>query len=90
MAIGNQLTQQAINNLVSSMTVALRNDMQQIMNFNQWLSAIGGATYLESLSFAASDAAAIVAMFGNLAALANTYQTNVLYMANTEPAWAGI
>jgi hypothetical protein len=50
----------------------LRDQFQAILNFNAWLTASGGATYLEGRGFANAnaDAATVVSTVGNLATLA--------------------
>jgi hypothetical protein len=70
--------------------------MQGILNYNNWLSAAGGATFLEGLGFSDADASTIVSTIGNLATLADIYQGTTgqngtfNYMANTETLWGGM
>src|ERR1700734_3437012 len=76
MTAGNQpTTTNQINNQVTAMCLALRNNFQTIVSFNTWLSAAGGAAFLEAMPqpFDSADAAVIVSTMGNLAALAAIY-----------------
>jgi hypothetical protein len=74
MTAGNQPSQPQINSQISAMALSLRNDMQNVLNFNTWLSAVGGASFLQGLGFSSGDAATVVSTFGNLAILAQIYQ----------------
>lgn len=96
MAAGNQPTFNYINATAGSLTVSLRNDMQNIINFNAYLTSVGGASFLEStLNMTADDSSALVATFGNLAQLAGIYQGQGTqaavfnYEANSNVLWGG-
>src|ERR1700691_1211772 len=97
MAIGIQPTLSQLNQQAGQIALSVRNDMQAVLWFNEYISAIGGATGLQATPFgmASGDAAAMVAGFGNLAVVATAYQGNGVlaatfnYMANSELMWGG-
>lgn len=74
MTAGIQPTIQSINQQAGQFAVNLRNDFQQIVNFNKWITAIGGVSGLVAVGFAQTDAQVIVSTYANLAALAAIYQ----------------
>jgi uncharacterized protein (AIM24 family) len=84
-----------VNNQVGTIMVNVRNSLQAAANWNAWVTACGGATYLESIGMASGDAAAVIAAFGNMQAVVNAYQgtgtiaTEFNYMANTDTLWGG-
>lgn len=79
--------------------ISIRNDFQAIVNLNGYVTSMGGATFLTAaapngIGLGSSDASAIVATLGNLAALAAAYNggspaPQLNYSANSEPFWAG-
>lgn len=81
---------------ISNAVVNLRDNFQTIQNLNAYLSAQGGAAFLEAAPFSLSttDANTVVSTLGNLAALAAIYNGgapgNALnYNANSELLWGG-
>jgi hypothetical protein len=97
MTAGNQPeSTNQINGQVTAMCLALRNDFQNVINFNAWLTAVGGATFLENMTspFDSADAAVIVSTIGNLATLAGIWQgaapgAAFNYETNAEVLFAG-
>lgn len=95
MAAGIQPSLAVINQQIGGLTLALRNDFQSVLNFNNWLSANGGASLLVELGMSTQDAATVVSTYGNLAVLAGiwlgmgTQQAEFNYYANTEALWGG-
>jgi hypothetical protein len=95
MTAGNQPSVGGVNSAVAAFALNLRNTFQQITDFNNWISAYGGASALVTLGFSSGDAATIVSAMGNLATLANvangtaTQATAFNYIANTEGLWGG-
>lgn len=95
MAAGIQPSLSQINQQVGGLALGLRDNFQQILNFNNWLTASGGATYLEGLGMTTQDAQTVVSTYGNLAVLAGiwlgmgTQQAEFNYYANTEALWGG-
>jgi hypothetical protein len=100
MTAGAQPSQASVNQQVSAMVLAVRNDFQNIINFNAGLAAnatemnLTQAAYLESLGFTPADAASIVSTIGNHADLAAKYQGGsggialpFNYMANGQACW---
>jgi len=67
MSVGSQATTATVNNILTSYAVTLRNNCQQISNFNQFVSDLGTAG-LEAIGFAAADAASVI----SFAAILNT------------------
>lgn len=84
---------------VSQTVTALRNNFQAILWANDYVTSMGGATFLEAaapngMGMASGDASAWVAALGNLAALAAVYQGGTpgaafSYMTNSQPLWGG-
>lgn len=81
---------------ITNAVVGLRNDFQLILNLNAYLTAQGGATFLEAApySLSSSDAATVVSTLANLAALAAIYNggtpnQTLNYSANSELLWGG-
>lgn len=95
MAAGIQPNLGLLNNQIGQLAINLRNDFQSVLNFNNWLTAAGGATFLEGLGMSSEDAATVVSTYGNLAVLAGiwlgmgTQQAEFNYYANTEGLWGG-
>ena len=66
---------------------SLRNDYQTVLNLNAYITAMGGATFLEAAPFSLSsgDASAVVAALGNLAG------SNLgTALTNSETLWGGL
>jgi hypothetical protein len=81
---------------ISNAVVALRNDFQTIQNLNAYLTAEGGAAFLQAAPYnlSANDAAMVVATLANLATLAGIYNgatpnQTLNYSANSELLWGG-
>jgi hypothetical protein len=96
MAAGIQPNIGQINQVAGALAVQFRNDNQAILNFNEWLTASGGATFLEGLGMDSSDASTMVSTFGNLASLAEIYQGGPAgiglpfnFMLNSNLLWGG-
>jgi hypothetical protein len=95
MTAGNQPeSTNQINGMITAMALVLRNGFQNVTNFNGWLSAVGGATFLEGIGFSSADAATVVSTIGNLANLAAIYQGGTPgsafnYEGNCEILFAG-
>jgi hypothetical protein len=95
MAAGIQPSLAIINQQIGGITLGLRGDFQAVLNFNNWLTSVGGATYLEGLGMSTADAQTVVSTYGNLAVLAGiwlgqgTQQNAFNYYANTEALWGG-
>ena len=84
-----------INQQLGQLAINLRNDFQSVVNFNNWLTANGGASFLQELGMTEVDANTVVSTYGNLAVLAGiwlgvgTQQAEFNYYANTEALWGG-
>jgi hypothetical protein len=84
-----------VNATAGSLAITLRATMQQIQNFQAWLSAYGGASALETLGFTTGDATTLVSTIGNLNTLAGIYagtaQTGGAfnYETNSNALWGG-
>ena len=80
---------------MSQCLVSVRNDFQAVLNINGYITAQGGATFLENvIQLSVTDAGVAVAAFGNHAALAAIYQGGAPggafnYMDNGQPLWGG-
>lgn len=76
--------------MLSQHITALRNAYQQVLYDNSYITAMGGATFLEAaapngLAQASGDASAIVAGLGNIAA------SNLgTALTNSETLWGGM
>jgi hypothetical protein len=74
---------------------ALRDVFQKLVNRNDYISSMGGATFLTTqMGLTSGDAAALIATLGNHKNLATHYtggaQAPALdYRANGEPFWGG-
>lgn len=95
MSVGIAASAQSVNAAVAQFALDLRNTFQQIQNFESWLSASGGATFLQGIGFTSADAATIVSTVGNLDQLRQIYQglanlaTAFNYEANSNTTWGG-
>jgi hypothetical protein len=84
---------------ISQAIVNVRNDMQTIINMNNYITSMGGVAFLTAafpngIGMAEADASATIAAIGNHAALAAIYQGGIPgpaldYRANGEPLWGG-
>lgn len=96
MAIGAAPTQTSINNQATTVILNARNALQQIIFFNMYLQSLGSAG-LTALGFDATDAANLLAMFGDLASVAamcngSDYAGPTLpynFLEATVPTWNG-
>jgi hypothetical protein len=83
-----------LNQQAGNLAVNLRNDFQNIINFNQWLNSYG-ASNLEALGMSTADTSTLISTFGNLANLAQIYigaasaPTTFNFQANSEALWGG-
>lgn len=80
---------------IGAKLTALRDDFTKLVEKNDYIASMGGATFLTGqMGLTAPDAAALVATLGNHANLATQYtggaQAPALnYRANGEPFWGG-
>jgi hypothetical protein len=84
---------------ISTAVVALRTAFDDLNNLNNYITSVGGTTFLEDASpagigLSAADANTVISTLGNLASLATQYnggaQAPALnYRANSEPLWGG-
>lgn len=96
MTAGNQPSQSSLNNLAGQYVLALRNDFENVINFNAYLNDIGAAG-LVALGYSSNDAALMLAIFGNLASISDVYQGGAYsgpnlpfdFEAQTIPLWGG-
>lgn len=95
MSAGIQPNTNTVNQTAGQLATTLRDTLQEIVNFNNWLGAFGGASALITLGFSSSDANTIISTFGNLNTLSNvangtaTQGATFNYIANTEALWGG-
>jgi len=98
MPVGNQSTLASLNTTLTSLVLQARNLADQITNFNGYVTAQGGATFLTSaaIGMAAGDANTFMAILGNHGDWSGIYQgqaaQNALpfnYKTNGQPAWGG-
>lgn len=95
MTAGIQPTIESVNQQAGQMAVNLRDDFSRVVNFNAWITAVGGVNGLVSIGFPESDAQVIVSTYGNLAALAAIYQGQSAlaqafnYEINSNVLWGG-
>lgn len=81
---------------ISQVVVNLRNDFQSIVNLNNYVTAMGGVTFLQnSEGMSVNDAAMVVAVLGNLATLATVYHgatpgATFDYSTNSQQLWGGM
>jgi hypothetical protein len=96
-AVGIQPNLAQLNQQAGQIVLNVRNDMQAVMNFNAYITALGGVSGLEGApySMASADASVMVSTFANLAVVATAYQGNGLvaatfnYMENSNLFWGG-
>jgi hypothetical protein len=84
---------------VARALVNVRNDFDQIINLNDYIAAMGGATFLTAaapngLGMTQADANAMVATLGNHATIAKHYKGGTPapamdYRSNGSPFWGG-
>lgn len=85
----------AFQQRMSKLTVTLRDTFSDVQNLNDYITAAGGATFLESvIGMSPDDAAVAVSTFANLAALAGVYDggspvAQLNFRANSNLLWAG-
>lgn len=96
MTVGSQPTAAQIQASLTNMFVNIRNDFTVITDYNNWVTASGGQTFLTNANIALADAQTDIASLGNMANLAAVYQggaivisPNFNYAANTYPFWGG-
>jgi hypothetical protein len=96
MSAGIQPTPASVNQSAGNMSVQLRELFAQVKDFNAWLNAIGGTTFLTAtLGMPSPDANTIVSTFGNLDALRAIYEGGTPgaafnYRTNSNSLWGGI
>lgn len=95
MSAGIQPNTNTVNQTAGQLVTTLRDTLQEIVNFNNWVTAFGGASALETLGFSVNDANTIISTFGNLNTLSNvangtaTQGSTFNYIANTQALWGG-
>src|ERR1700735_1640042 len=97
MSVGNQPSVESINAQLTLLATALRNDCQNILNFQEWLNGANGigAAGLEALGFTSEDATAAVSFSNYLNTVAGGYYgtatqgTDFNFSSATSPLWAG-
>jgi hypothetical protein len=72
MSIGNQTTVAAVNNMLSSYAVQMRNLMGAIRNEQEEVTDMGVAG-LEALGFDSADAASVISMFSYMNTISGVY-----------------
>jgi len=93
--IGLQPNETTLNTALGQILLAVRNDFQNVQNLNAYITAQGGAPFLQGLGFTAGDAGAYVAAIGNHDQLRQIYQGLAAlaapfnYEANGNGAWGG-
>lgn len=94
--IGNQASLASLNQTAGQLAVQARELAQQIINFNAYLLAQGGAQFVTGLGATDNDPAALVAAIGNLADWAGIYMNKPPqqalpfdYKGSTETLWGG-
>jgi hypothetical protein len=96
MTAGIQPTQNSINNQAGQIVLNARNAIQQIIFFNDYLQDLTAGT-LVSLGFSDTDAASLLSVFANMAAIASACQGAAYtgpelpfnFLAQTVPLWGG-
>lgn len=96
MTAGNQPSVSSLNGQAGQLVLALRDGFQDALNFNVYLNNLTQAG-LVALGFSANDAALMLAIFGNLASIAEVYQGGEYsgpslpfnFEAQTIPLWGG-
>lgn len=75
MAVGTQSNAGNINQTLTNLALALRNDVQDILNLQQYLNgATGlGLAGLEALGYSAADAQVVLSMANYMATIAQVY-----------------
>jgi len=70
--------------------VAFRDALQDLLNDSTYLTAMGGASFLEtSLGLSAADATAVMSSVGAVTASNTTVQAIQAWIATTEFLWGG-
>ncbi len=73
MAVGNQVSTGTINNQLTALAVALRNDCVNIANFQEYVVSLG-LSGLEAIGFSAADAQTVLNMVSYLNTIAGVYK----------------
>lgn len=84
---------------ISQAVVNIRNDFQTLVNLNNYITAMGGETFLTTafpngIGLTAPDAAVVISALGNLNNVATGYNggapaPQLNYQANSQPLWGG-
>jgi hypothetical protein len=96
MSIGVQPSQSTLNNLAGQYVLSLRNDFENAARFNDYLNNLGNPG-LVALGFSSDDANLLLAIFGNIAAIATVYTGGEYtgpnlpfdFQSQTIPLWGG-
>ena len=72
MSIGNQASTGSINNMLTQYAISLRDDCQNILNLQEFITTLGVAG-LEALGFDSTDAASVVTMVSYLNTIAEVF-----------------
>lgn len=99
MVAGNQPTSSGqVDADVSRLVLAVRDSLSDVQNYNAWLLAVGGQSFLTSMPnpYIAANAAIVISAIGNHADLAAKYQGGsggitlpFNYMTNGQQLWGG-
>lgn len=78
MTVGAQATTTTINNLITQLSVGMRNMMQSVTDLSTFVNGQGnGLTFLESLGFSSTDASTAQSAIAYLNTVAGVYYGTV-------------
>lgn len=72
MTVGNQASTGSISNTLTQYALSLRNDCQNILNFQEFITTLGTGG-LEALGFSPADAATVEQMASYLSTIAGVF-----------------
>lgn len=73
MSAGFQPNKPFLDQLAGQLASSINADATNIIKYNNYITAIGGATALEAIGYSAADAATLISTMGNLAAYASGF-----------------
>jgi hypothetical protein len=74
MSVGQQISNSVIDSQLTQLSVALRDVLQKIDNFNTEINGQGdGLTYLQSIGYDAADAQTVLTLLGYLNTISGVY-----------------
>ena len=73
MAVGGQASSSTVDQALTDLALGMRNLMTLVKQKYEWVTAMGGVTWLETAGYSAQDAATVMSLLGYMNGIAAVY-----------------